>query len=74
MRKEDIDQVVDIHMDELPDDFLPALGIVFLREIFYPAIIVSRNAQGIVSVSGSEISGFSIIALNSKQTFLSQIF
>jgi ribosomal protein S18 acetylase RimI-like enzyme len=78
MRSEDIDHVVDIHMKELPDDFLPSLGLVFLKKVFYPAIIRSKHAHSLVSVSKEEISGFSIISLNSKKilfdVFLSKPF
>ena len=66
MSANEIGQVADIHMRELPDDFLPSLGRAFLTKVFYPTILASTKAEGIVSTYKGKITGFSIVALNSS--------
>jgi ribosomal protein S18 acetylase RimI-like enzyme len=66
MSADDIGQVADIHIRELPDDFLPSLGWTFLTKVFYPAILASSKAEGIVSTYKGKITGFSIVALDSS--------
>jgi len=68
--KEHIPQIVKIHCESLPDDFLPRLGSSFLKETLYPAVIKSKQAQLFIEVDKRMIvSGFAIITLDSGEFF-----
>jgi len=68
--KEHISQIVKIHCESLPDDFLPRLGSSFLKETFFPAVINSKQAKLFIEVDKNEIvSGFVIITLDSREFF-----
>jgi len=71
---DDIGQVADIHIRELPDDFLPSLGRAFLTKVFYPAILTSNKAEGIVSTYRGKITGFSIVAFDRSGLLLNVFF
>lgn len=67
MRSEDIQTVAAIHQRALPDDFLPSLGSSFLEKVFYPAVLESTHATGLVATAGSKLLGFAIVATHSQK-------
>jgi ribosomal protein S18 acetylase RimI-like enzyme len=63
--KNDIDQIVNIHIRALPDDLLPKLGIDYLSNEFYPKVVLSPDALVLVEENSGIVRGFCIFALNS---------
>ena len=61
--------VAQIHMEALPDDFLPGLGFKFLNQVFYPAVLQSTSARVFVSVAEDQPLGFVIVAQDSGRLF-----
>ena len=68
-----IEAVVAIHLSSLPTDFLPSLGKEFLSELFYPAVISSKYANGLVYVIDGKCIGFVIITYDSTKFLLEVI-
>ncbi|MDK2979830.1 MAG: hypothetical protein PWQ55_177 [Chloroflexota bacterium] len=69
LRAEWVAQVAQIHMEALPNDFLPGLGFDFLNEVFYPAVMRSTHAAVFVTVADEQPMGFVIVAQDSAQLF-----
>lgn len=66
LEKRFILQVVDIHMTSLPEDFLPSLGIRFLKDVFYPGFLASQYGSGFVFIDeNDDCIGFAANAVNS---------
>jgi ribosomal protein S18 acetylase RimI-like enzyme len=63
--------VAQIHMDALPNDFLPGLGFDFLNDVFYPAALKSEHARIYTAVMDDQPLGFVIVTRNSSQFFRS---
>lgn len=68
-----IPEVARIHMESLPDDFLPGLGYDFLKDIFYPAALNSSHAEIYIAVEKDHPLGFVIITRSSPDFFRSII-
>ena len=66
-----IEGVAQIHMDALPNDFLPGLGFDFLNDIFYPAALKCEHARIYTAVMDEQPLGFVIVTQNSSQFFRS---
>ncbi len=62
--KDDIRQIVDIHLAALPDDLLPKLGKSYLQNTFYAQIIQSDLAFILVNVENDTVNAFCVFALN----------
>lgn len=58
----DIPALAAIHAEALPDDFLPSLGERFLREVYYPAALMSPHAQTLVARHKGQAAGFVTVA------------
>jgi ribosomal protein S18 acetylase RimI-like enzyme len=69
LRPEWIAEVAQIHMDALPNDFLPGLGFNFLNTVFYPGVLKSNHAKTFVAVADNQPLGFVIVAQNSSRLF-----
>jgi ribosomal protein S18 acetylase RimI-like enzyme len=69
LRPEWIAEVAQIHMDALPNDFLPGLGFNFLNTVFYPGVLKSNHAQTFVALADNQPLGFVIVAQNSSRLF-----
>lgn len=66
-----IEGVTQIHMDALPNDFLPGLGFGFLNDIFYPAALKCEHARIYSAVMDDQPLGFVIVTQNSSRFFRS---
>ena len=61
-----VQDIAAIHLESLPEDFLPSLGINFLTNFFYPSVLASQSANIFVLADRGNPVGFVIIALNSN--------
>ena len=66
-----IREVVEIHTESLPNDFLPGLGKDFLINDFYPAVLHSEYGNTYVAVQDGRTCGFIIITKDSSRFFKS---
>src|SRR3990167_8043791 len=66
------DEAARIHLNSLPGDFLPSLGIGFLK-VFYEGLIPNPSIFGFVVLDGDTIRGFIIGAENMESVFKSVI-
>ena len=66
MLEKDIKEVVRIHSESLPQDFLPSLGIDFLAKIFYPNTLNSPLGITFVKTIDGEVAGFLTLAYKSN--------
>lgn len=57
--------VAQIHFESLPNDFLPSLGLTFLKSAYYPAASASPFAANLVAVEAKRVVGFVTIAHDS---------
>ncbi len=62
-----------IHIKSLSDDFLPSLGIDFLRTI-YEGILENENVFGFVDVENSKVRGFVIGTTDMNRFFRDALF
>ncbi len=62
-----IPEVVEIHMQSLPNDFLPGLGKDFLQNVFYPAALFSPFGKVLVAVEQENPLGFVIVTSESSK-------
>ena len=69
LKPEWIAEVAQIHMDALPNDFLPGLGFNFLNTVFYPCVLKSNHAKTFIAVADNHPLGFVIVAQNSSRLF-----
>jgi ribosomal protein S18 acetylase RimI-like enzyme len=69
LKPEWIAEVAQIHMDALPNDFLPGLGFNFLNTVFYPGVLKSSHAKTFIAVADNQPLGFVIVAQNSSRLF-----
>ncbi|BBB49479.1 GNAT family N-acetyltransferase [Pelolinea submarina] len=69
LKPEWIAEVAQIHMDALPNDFLPGLGFNFLNTVFYPGVLKSNHAKTFIAVADNQPLGFVIVAQNSARLF-----
>ena len=68
-----IKDIAKIHFSSLPDDFLPMLGLDFLINTFYPAVLSSSFGKVFVGLNKfDEPVGFVLVTLNSNK-FLTSI-
>lgn len=65
----DINQLALIHFEELRNDFLPSLGIHFLRKL-YKGMLLEKNIRIYVDKKGSVITGFVVGSLKFDETFV----
>lgn len=63
----DLLEVATIHHGALPDDFLPSLGLDFLKNVYYPAAMSSAFAATLVAKSKDRIAGFITVAHDSPR-------
>lgn len=73
MKKEDIDTIAEIHYKSLPNDYLPSLGLSFLRKVYYSGAFNSPYGHVYVYQHKKKIVGFINIAWNNSK-FLKYIF
>lgn len=64
-----IPAVSQIHMCSLPNDFLPGLGMIFLQDVFYPAVLKSPHARTFVALEEDQPVGFVVTTRNSAAFF-----
>jgi ribosomal protein S18 acetylase RimI-like enzyme len=69
LRPEWVPAVAQIHMDALPDDFLPGLGYDFLKQVFYPAVLKCAHTRVFVTIEVDQPLGFVIVAQDSARLF-----
>jgi len=63
-----IEDIAKIHYDSLPNDFLPLLGLDFLINTFYPAVISSELGKVFLALNEfNEPAGFTLVTLNSNE-------
>jgi len=67
-----IPAVVEIHMQSLPNDFLPRLGKEFLQNVFYPAAMASPFGKVFVAVGQEKPVGL-VIATSDSSKFIKSI-
>ena len=73
LKPEWINDVAKIHFDALPNDFLPMLGMHFLINTFYPAVLSSPFGKAFIAVNElNKPIGFIIVTLKSNE-FLKDI-
>lgn len=63
----ELNQVSEIHIRALPDDFLPSLGLDFLQKVYYPAAMKSSSAATLAARREARVVGFVTIAWDSPQ-------
>ena len=68
-----IKEVVEIHIQSLPNDFLPSLGADFLMDGFYPAVINSEYGRAYAALQNDRACGFIIVTKDSSRFFKSII-
>lgn len=68
-----IKEVVEIHIESLPNDFLPGLGREFLINDFYPAVLNSKYGKTYVAMQNDHACGFVIVTKDSSSFFRSII-
>ena len=61
----DIVRLAEIHKAALPGDFLPRLGLAFLKNVFFPCALQSKDAFTLVSENQGEVEAFVVFALDS---------
>ncbi len=74
LKPEWIEEVARVHIQSLPEDFLPALGFNFLARVFYPAALASPHGRTYVALEGEQPVGFVVVALNSARFFRSIVW
>ena len=68
-----VKDIAKIHFDSLPNDFLPMLGLNFLINTFYPAVLSSALGKVFVALNEfDEPVGFVLVTLKSNE-FLKSI-
>ena len=68
-----VENIAKIHFDSLPNDFLPALGLNFLTNTFYPAVLSSALGKVFIALNEfDEPVGFVLVTLKSNE-FLKSI-
>jgi len=60
----DRDELIQIWLAALPDDFLSQLGAEFIVETYIPELLASSDSHGYVAMESNEIKGF-VFACNS---------
>ena len=53
----DIPQLVDVHCNSLPSDFLVKLGLVFLGRVFFPCLLASPRVRVYVARLAEDVIG-----------------
>lgn len=71
LKPEWIAAVAAIHMQSLPDDFLPGLGAEFLQKVFYPAAMRSPYGRVYAAVENGLPLGFVVVTTDSARFFRS---
>lgn len=66
-----IEEVAEIHIESLPNDFLPGLGRDFLINNFYPAVINSEYGKAFAATLDGHACGFIIVTKDSSRFFRS---
>ena len=62
-----VEKIARIHFDSLPSDFLPKLGLDFLTNTFYPAVLSSTSGKVFIAVNiFDEPVGFVLVTLDSN--------
>ena len=62
-----IQDVAKIHFDSLPEDFLPRLGLDFLVNTFYPAVLSSNLGEVFIAIdSFDKPDGFVLVTSRSN--------
>lgn len=74
IREENIKDVARIHLESLPEDFLPSLGIDFLTKIFYQNTLNSSFSITFVKIINGQIAGFLTLAYKSNLFLKNVIF
>ncbi|MFH1320664.1 MAG: GNAT family N-acetyltransferase [Bacteroidota bacterium] len=67
MQPEHIKYLAEIHYTSLQNDYLPSLGIHFLKSVYYPSINDSKHAITFIAVKDSMPIGFATIAHDSEE-------
>jgi ribosomal protein S18 acetylase RimI-like enzyme len=62
---EQAESIAVLHVNSLPEDFLPSLGRDFLARQYYPAALASPNAVTLVATEGTLPIGFATVASDS---------
>ena len=70
MTTEDLDEVTDIHMENLVDDFITSLGRDFVKDVYYGSIFQANLGFGLVAKQDARIAGFIVGSYNSKRVQL----
>ena len=69
MRSLHVEDVVQIHIDSFPHDFLPSLGADFLRTL-YRGLMKAPSTVSLVALDKAKVIGFVVGALDTRQLFL----
>lgn len=69
-KREDIDQLVDLHLANLQDGIFPILGKDILRD-FYSHLFSNNDCFNFISKEGNYISGFAIATTNMRNVISS---
>ena len=64
-----LSEVAEIHYRSLPDDFLPSLGLDFLKRVYYPAVFQSPHAATLVAMRCGCPVGFVTIAHDANRFY-----
>jgi len=64
MKREDVKKVARLHLESLPDDFFPSLGLNFLEKIFYSGSLSSSSGVTFVRIEDNKIVGFLTMSYN----------
>jgi len=63
-----IEDIAKIHFESLPNDFLPMLGLNFLINTFYPAVLSSASGKVFIALNEfDEPAGFVLVTLKSNE-------
>jgi ribosomal protein S18 acetylase RimI-like enzyme len=62
-----ISALAELHYMSLRDDFLPSLGLSFLKRVYYPAALESQHAVTLVVIENNQPVGFVTIASDSDR-------
>lgn len=71
LTEKDIPQIVDLHFQVFPRDFLTELGRAFLEQSFYPLFITSSDGIGFVYEEEEQILGYVVGSINSGHFYRS---
>ena len=66
-REEHVPSLARVHYTSLPEDYLPSLGLRFLRDVYYPAAVRAPQAKTLVAVRDTELLGFVTVAQSSTK-------